>query len=182
MSTSDEETALFWQDRDGDYTVPGHYISILEQLVDQNLLNGKETVTAWAQLCIAMADTYISTYKLKYTHFRPRPLTVVQENSDPNWESLLINPATPEYPSMRSTIAYSATQVFINRYGNIAFTDGTYANIGLAERSYSSFNEMAEDVVQSRLNAGANLRSTLQNSEYHGRCIAQRANELFFNQ
>jgi hypothetical protein len=182
LAASDEETAVFWEDRDGDYTVPGHYISILKQLAEQNLLNGKETVTAWTQLSIAMADTYISTYKLKYTYFRPRPLTVVQENSDPSWESLLINPATPEYPSMRSTIAYSATQVFINLYGNIAFTDATYSNIGLDERSYSSFDEMAEDVVQSRLNAGTNLRTTLENSEYRGRCIAQRANELFFNQ
>jgi hypothetical protein len=72
--------------------------------------------------------------------------------------------------------------VFINLYGNIAFTDATYSNIGLDERSYSSFDEMAEDVVQSRLNAGTNLRTTLENSEYRGRCIAQRANELFFNQ
>ncbi|MDA9120936.1 hypothetical protein N9J52_02760 [Flavobacteriales bacterium] len=182
LSATDEETALFWEDKDGGITVPGHYTSVLEQLVDQNLLNGNETVTAWAQLCIAMADTYISTYKLKYTYFRPRPLTVIQESNNPNWESVLINPATPEYPSTRLTIAYSATQVFINLYGNIAFTDATYSNTGLSERPYSSFNEMAEDVVQSRLNAGTNLRTTLENSDYHGRCIAQRANELFFNQ
>jgi hypothetical protein len=182
LAASDEETAVFWENRDGDFTVPVYYISILKQLVEVNLLNGKETVTAWTQLSIAMADTYISTYKLKYTYFRPRPLTVVQGASDPNWESLIINPATPEYPSMRSSIAYSATQVFINLYGNIAFTDATYSNIGLDERSYSSFDEMAEDVVQSRLNAGTNLRTTLENSEYRGRCIAQRSNELFFNQ
>lgn len=182
LTTVDEETALFWDDLDNGFTVPGHYISILKQLVDQNLLNGKQTVTAWAQLCIAMADTYISTYKLKYTYFRPRPLTVIQESLDSNWESFSLNSATPEYPSLRSTIAYSATQVFINLYGNIAFTDASQVNEGLAERSYSSFNEMAEDVVQSRLNAGTNLRTTLENSEYHGRCIAQRANELFLNQ
>jgi len=182
LTASQEETALFWEDKDGSFTVPGHYMNILKQLVGQNLLDGKQTVTAWTQLCIAMADTYISTYKLKYTYFRPRPLTVVQNNSDPNWESFSLNPATPEYPSMRSTIAYASTQVFINLYGDIAFTDGTYSNIGLAERSYASFNEMSAEVAESRLLAGTNLRTTLENSEYHGRCIAQRANELFLNQ
>lgn len=182
LGAFEEETALFWDDRDGSFTVPGHYISILKQLVGQNLLDGKQTVTAWAQLCIAMADTYISTYRLKYTYFRPRPLTVVQGNIDPNWESYSLNAATPEYPSLRSTIAYSATQVFINLYGNIAFTDATHTNVGLAARSYSSFTEMANEVVESRLYGGTNLRTTLKNSEYHGRCTAQRANELFLNE
>lgn len=182
LMTEEKETAFFWDDRDGDFTVPGHYISILKQLVGQNLLDGKQTVTAWTQLCIAMADTYISTYRLKYTYFRPRPLTVIQENIDPNWESYSLNAATPEYPSVRSTMAYSATQVFINLYGNIAFTDASHVNGGLAARPYSSFSEMAEEVVESRLYAGTNLRTTLENSEYQGRCIAQRANELFLTE
>ncbi|MCF8275911.1 MAG: hypothetical protein K9J17_04175 [Flavobacteriales bacterium] len=182
LNQEQQDIALFWSDGPGTYTVPGHYVSILGELIRQNLLNGKETVTAFAHLSIAMADTYISTYKLKYTYFRPRPLTVVQETSDANWESFVLNPATPEYPSLRSTMAYAATQVFINRYGDIEFTDDTHSILNLNERMYSSFTAMGEEAVYSRLYAGTNLRTTLDNSEYHGRCIAQRANELFFNQ
>lgn len=182
LNNAQEEIALFWSDGPGTYTVTGHYISILGQLIGQNLLDGKQTVTAFTHLCIAMADTYISTYRLKYTYWRPRPLSVIQSNGDGNWESFIVNPATPEYPSLRSTMAYAATQVFINRYGDIEFTDNTHTILNLDERIYSSFTEMGEEAAYSRLYAGTNLRSTVENSEYHGRCIAQRANELFFNQ
>ena len=182
LNPQQEEIAKFWSDGPGTFTVPGHYVSIMRQLVNQNLLNGKQTVTAWTQLCIAMADTYISTSKLKYTYFRPRPITVIQENVDSEWESYVINPATPEYPSLRATMAYSASQVFINLYGDIEFRDDTHSILNLEERVYPSFTAMSQEAVYSRLYAGTNLRSTLNQSEYHGRCIAQRANELFFNQ
>ena len=162
--------------------MPGHYISILGQLIDQNLLDGKETITAWAQLSIVMADTYISAYNLKYTYLRPRPVTFIQENGMADWESYISNPATPEYPSLRAAMAFSATQVFINLYGDIEFRDNTHSILNLDERIYSSFTEMGNEAVYSRLYAGTNLRSTLDASEYHGRCIAQRANELFFNE
>lgn len=182
LNATQEDIAKFWSDGPGTYTVPGHYISILSQLIDQNLLDGKETVTAWAQLSIAMADTYISTSKLKYTYFRPRPLTVIQENIDGEWESYISNPASPEYPSLRSTMAFSATQVLIHRYGDIEFRDNTHSILNLDERIFSSFTEMGDEAVYSRLYAGTNLRSTINASEYHGRCIAQRANELFFTE
>ncbi|MBI1286717.1 MAG: phosphatase PAP2 family protein [Flavobacteriales bacterium] len=182
LNDAQKDMANFWSDGPGTYTVPGHYISILRQLIGQNLLDGKETVTAFTHLCIAMADTYISTYKLKYTYWRPRPLTVIREGGDSNWESYVINPSTPEYPSLRTTMAYAATQVFINRYGDIEFTDKTHEILNLDARVYASFTEMGHEAVYSRLYAGTNLRTTAENSEYHGRCIAQRANELFFNQ
>lgn len=177
------EIARFWNDGNGSFTVPGHYMSILRQLVSQNLLDGEQTVTAFAQLGIAMADTYISTYKLKYTYSRPRPLTMIQATEDMNWNSEMDNPLTPEYPSMRSTMAFAATQVFINLYGDIEVKDNSYNSIlGIDERIYGSFTEMGEEAAYSRLYAGTNYRSTLDNSEYHGRCIAQRANELFFTE
>lgn len=182
LNSEQEAIAKFWNDGPGTLSVPGHYVSILAQLVDQNLLNGNQTVTAWAQLCIAMADTYISTYKLKYTYFAVRPITVIRANFDPNWESFMLNPATPEYPSLHATMAYSATQVLINLYGDIEFKDNSQSIFNLSERIYPSFTEMGREAAYSRLYAGTNLRSTLDRSEYHGRCIAQRANELFFNQ
>jgi hypothetical protein len=79
-------------------------------------------------------------------------------------------------------MAYSATQVFINLYGDIEFRDNTHSILNLDERIYSSFTEMGKEAAYSRIYAGTNLRSTLENSEYHGRCIAQRANELFFTE
>ena len=182
LTTAQEDIAKFWSDGPGTYTLPGHYISILEQLISQNLLNGKQTVTALTQLSIAMADTYIATYKLKYTYFRPRPITFIRANEDSEWESYIRNPSTPEYPSLRATMAFSVAQVLTNLYGNIEFRDNSYAIFSLDERIYSSFTEMGQEAAYSRIYAGTNLRSTLDASDYQGRCIAQRANELFFTE
>ncbi|MGB1318594.1 MAG: vanadium-dependent haloperoxidase, partial [Flavobacteriales bacterium] len=183
LVSEQEDIAKFWSDGPGTFTVPGHYMSVLEQLVDQQMLDGKQTVTAWAQLSIAMADTYISAYKLKYTYFRPRPISFIQANNSSGWEAYIRNPSTPEYPSLRGTMAYATTQVFANLYGNnTEFKDNSYAILNLDERIYSSFTEMAEEAAYSRVYAGTNLRSTLDASEYHGRCIAQRASELFFTE
>ena len=183
LNPAQAEIALYWNNASNSVTVPGHYMSILRQLVDQNILNGEQTVVAFAQLGIAMADTYISTYKQKYTYFRPRPVTIIQSELDSEWESELASPATPEYPSLRSTLGYAAAQVFIHRYGNREFTDQTQSSfLGLDERIYGSFNEMGQEIALSRLYAGTNIRSTIEASEFHGRCIAQRANELFLTE
>lgn len=183
LNPAQEEIALYWSNASNSVTVPGHYMSILRQLVDQNILNGEQTVVAFAQLGIAMADTYISTYKQKYTYFRPRPVTIIQAELEAEWQSELPSPATPEYPSLRATLGYAAAQVFIHRYGNREFTDRTQASfLGLDERIYSSFNEMGQEVALSRLYAGTNIASTVEASEFHGRCISQRANELFLTE
>lgn len=183
LNPAQQEIALYWNNASNSVTVPGHYMSILRQLVDQNILNGEETVVAFAQLGIAMADTYIAAYKQKYTYFRPRPVTIIQSQLATEWQSELVSPATPEYPSLRATLGYAAAQVFIHRYGNREFTDNTQASfLGLDERIYASFNEMGQEAALSRLYAGTNIRSTIEASEFHGRCIAQRANELFLTE
>lgn len=182
LNPEQEAIARFWSDAAGTYTVPGHHISILQQLIEQNDFTGKQTVTSWAQLCIAMADVYIAAHYWKYERNRPRPITFIRNQGDMNWESYVVNPATPEFPSIRSAQAHAAAQVFTHLFGNLSFTDNSHSILNLQPRSYSSFNEMASEAVYSRLYAGTNYRSTLENSEYLGRCIAQRANELFLTQ
>lgn len=182
LNSSQETMALFWSDGAGTYSVPGHYVSILRQLIERNTLNGAETVTACAQLCIGLADVYISSYQLKYTYFRPRPISFIDQNIENNWEPFVENPQTAEYPSARTAAAYAAAQVFINLYGDVEFTDNTHYIFGFDARYFASFTAMAEEVSWSRLYAGTNYQSTVVASEYQGRCIAQRANELFLNQ
>lgn len=182
LNPAQEQIADFWFDSEATYTPSVHYASILRQLVDRNILNAQQTVTAFAQLSIAIADTYISTFKLKYTYFRPRPVTVIRENLNAQWQPYLKTPATPEYPSLCATLGYAAAQVFIHRYGDREFTDNSFVEFGLDERIFSSFTEMAQEASLSRLYAGTNFRTTVENSETHGRCIAQRANELFLTE
>lgn len=174
------DVARFWNDEQGSFTGVGHHMSILKQLIDKDLIGGKETVTAFAHLGISIADTYINTFNQKYTNYRPRPITAIQGQLDANWNSELDNPYTPEYPSLRAATAYSAADVFTSHYGNIELRDATYSSVlNIDERVYSSFNEMAQEASLSRLYAGTNYRTTLENSGTLGTCTAQQVAAIF---
>lgn len=174
------EIARFWNEASGSFTISGHYMSILKQLIELNLLNGEKTVSAFAHLGIGIADTYIAAFNAKYTYYRPRPLTVIQGNIDMNWNSELDNPYTPEYPSLRSASAYCASSIFTQYYGSIEVKDNTYdAVLNIDERVFESFTTMAQEASLSRIYAGTNNRTTIEESGSLGSCIAQLSNPLF---
>lgn len=182
LSDAHKAIARHWSDEDGTFTAPGHYMALFRQLISQHRLNGRQTVTMFAQLCIAMADVNIVVYREKYLHGRPRPVTFIRELGFPNWQSFNVNPSTPEYPSERAALGYAAGQVFTNIYGNISFTDDSQYLFQLPPREYSSFNVMAAEVGLAQVYGGTNYRPSVESTEYIGRCIAQRSNALFMNQ
>jgi hypothetical protein len=149
-------------------------------LIDSEKLNIKAAVMLFAQVGIGLADTYIAVYNSKYAHFTPRPVSVIQNYIDMNWDSEMASPATPEFPSTRSTVANSMCAVFTGFFGVIEIRDNTYESIlGVDERIYPSFLAMAQETGVSRLYAGTNLRSTIEATEEQGVCIGQRVSILF---
>jgi hypothetical protein len=182
LSDAQKAVALHWNDGIGTFTTPGHYMSIFRQLIEQHQLNGRQTATMFAQLCIAMADVNIVVYREKYIHGRPRPITFIPTIGFPDWQSFNENPPTPEYPSERAALGYAAGQVFTNMYGNLAFTDDSQYLFQLPARQFASFNEMATEAGMAQVYGGTNYRATVEATEYIGRCIAQRSNALFMNQ
>jgi len=182
LSASQKEVAVHWNDGQGSFTPPGHYMALFRQLIAQHSLNGRQTATMFAQLCIAMADVYIVGYHDKYQWGRPRPVTFIRTLGFDSWNSFNQNPATPEYPCIRAGLGYAAGQVFTNIYGNLAFTDDSQYLFGLPPRSFESFNAMSDEVAMAQFLGGTNYRATVLAAEYGARCIAQRSNELFLNQ
>jgi hypothetical protein len=182
LSETQKAIARHWNDGEGTFTAPGHYMSLFRQLIAQHKLNGRQTATMFAQLCIAMADVNIVVYREKYIHGRPRPITFIRTIGFPDWQSFNLNSPTPEYPSERAALGYAAGQVFTNIYGNLAFTDDSQYLFQLPARQYASFNEMAAEAGMAQVYGGTNYRGTVEATEYIGRCIAQRSNALFMNQ
>jgi hypothetical protein len=182
LTDSQKAIARHWDDGAGSFTAPGHYMSLFRQLIAQHKLNGRQTATMFAQLCIAMADVNIVVYREKYLHGRPRPVTFIRDFGLNEWQSFNVTPPTPEYPSERAALGYAAGQVFTNIYGNLAFTDDSQYLFQLPPREYASFNAMAHEVASAQVYGGTNYRATVEATEYIGRCIAQRSNALFMNQ
>jgi predicted deacetylase len=86
----------------------------------------------------------------------------------------LSTPGHPEFPSGHSQNGGAFATVFSSLFGqNYQVTLHTYDNLGMAPRTYNSFNEMTEDIGRSRVYAGIHYTYTCTESRKQGERIAQ---------
>lgn len=174
------EDAVFWNDGIFSYKAAGHAVHQLVDIVEQHDMDASEAAVEFARLGIACADVYISAWKMKYDEKPMRPLTYIRENIEINFEGPVESPAHPEFPCSNTLVGYAAAQIFTNSFGNITFTDNAQRILGKNPRSYSNFMDMANENAMAQYYGGNNYLNTVEASEYQGRCIGQRANELVF--
>jgi membrane-associated phospholipid phosphatase len=108
-----------------------------------------------------------------------RPATYIRRVIDPKWETLLITPPFPEYPSGHSTQSGAAAVVLANLFGeNFAFEDQTRKADGVKPRSFPNFWAAAEEAGISRLYGGIHFRTAIERGLAQGRCIGAYTNAL----
>lgn len=150
-------------------TPGGHWQGINGIICSQQKTDPVTTARAFALMSTAMLDGFIACWQEKFRSVTIRPITVIQRNFDPEWTSLLQTPPFPEYTSGHSTISAAAATVMTGILGdNIAFHDTTELEYLGLERSFSSVNQAAREVSDSRLYGGIHYRSALVNGMKHG--------------
>ena len=107
-----------------------------------------------------MKDGPINTFRAKYQYNLLRPITYIRRHIDANWLSLLPNPPYPDYTSGLVSNYGPVVQVLIKVFGDIPFTDDTYAWRGLPARHFSSLSALLEEAALSRLYGGIHYRFT----------------------
>jgi PAP2 superfamily len=172
--------ARFWSDDAMlSPTPPGHWLSIALQLFEKENTPLAKQADVLARIGIATADSFICCWKTKYEVNLLRPVTYIKRLIDPKWESLLITPPFPEYPSGHSTQSAAAASVLTRIYGaKFSFTDATHERDGIKPRLYASFEAAAEEAAFSRLYGGIHFRAAIEQGLAQGRCVAQFANAL----
>ncbi len=180
LTAEQRAIARFWSDDPMlSPTPPGHWISIALQILERGDAEMDESVDVLARTGIALADGFVGCWNAKYLHDLLRPVTYIRRVIDPKWETLLITPPFPEYPSGHSTQSGAAAAVLTNFFGkNFAFEDATHGRDGLAKRAYPSFWAAAEEAGISRLYGGIHFRSGVERGLEQGRCIGAYANAL----
>ncbi|NHB77658.1 vanadium-dependent haloperoxidase [Rhodobacter calidifons] len=179
--TEEQKTiARFWTDDPMlSPTPPGHWVSIVLQIAERDRMPAERAAAALAVLGVAIADGFIGCWAEKYRWNLVRPVTYIKRYIDPNWETLLITPPFPEYPSGHSTQSGAAEVALTAFFGdNFAFEDATHADDGLAVRRFSSFREAAEEAAISRLYGGIHYRFGNEQGLVQGRCIGAFAAQL----
>jgi hypothetical protein len=174
-----EAIARFWSDDPGaTATPPGHWISILTQVVRARDLPLGSAAEAYAKVGIAVADAFIACWSTKYRFNVVRPVTYIRRVIDSSWTPLLVTPPFPEYTSGHSVQSGAAARVLTDLFGHVAFTDRTHLPRGLPPRSFGSFTEAAHEAAVSRLYGGIHFRAACERGYEQGICVGKRVSAL----
>jgi membrane-associated phospholipid phosphatase len=168
------EVARFWVDTPSLTGTPaGHWVLIQNQMVAQLDLTLDRAAEMYALVGMALADSFISAWSLKYQVLLLRPVTYIQRYIRRSWGPLIETPPFPEYPSGHSVVSAAAASVLTSLFGVVAFTDESHLERGLPPRSYTSFWAAANEAAISRLYGGIHYRVGIENGIEQGRCVGQ---------
>jgi membrane-associated phospholipid phosphatase len=179
--TPEQKTiARFWSDDPGlSWTPPGHWVGIVLDIMRDKNLPAAKASEALARVGIAIADGFIGCWHEKYKYDYIRPVTFIKKMIDPKWETLLITPPFPEYPSGHSSQTGAAAEALTAVFGdNFAFDDTTHDRDGLGVRHFASFRAAAEEAAISRLYGGIHFRAAIEQGLVQGKCIGAYAAKL----
>lgn len=181
LTAEQRAIALFWGDAANgqSFTPPGHWLSILSQVMKKENATLDQALMAYAKVGIAANDALIGCFHSKYTYNLLRPATYIRTTlGQPTWTSLVATPGYPEYLSGHATLSAAAAEALTELYGpNYAFTDQNYAQFGLGVRSFRSFEEAAIEAGVSRVYGGIHYRISCDKGQLQGRQIAQNINK-----
>lgn len=173
--TEDQKAmAIFWRDVPGT-TSPGHWLSILQQVVRNRNCSLEKAALAYALTGAGVNDALITCFKAKYTYNLVRPVTYIREVMGvEGWNPYLGTPAHPEYASAHAALSVAAGVIMDKLFGQFhSFTDHTYDYLGLAPRTYSLFyRNIGVEAGQSRLYAGIHYQPSIVAGYMQGQKVA----------
>jgi PAP2 superfamily len=172
--TDEQRTiAFFWRDIPG-VSSPGHWLSIVQQVVRQKKAALDKAILAFALTGTACNDAFISCFQTKYRYNLLRPVTYIQNVLGyKTWSPLFPTPAHPEYTSAHAVLSASSAEVLQRLFGSIgSFTDHTYDNMGFAPRTYSSFEAIVREAGISRFYAGIHYQLSVDVGQMQGKKVA----------
>ncbi len=154
---------------------PGaHWIGICKIACKKTNADFDKTVFAYTRTSIAIADAFISCWDEKYRSNLIRPETLINEHIDENWKPVLQTPPFPEYVSGHSVASGAAAVALTDVFGdNFAFDDDTELIFGLPIRSFSSFNQAADEAAISRMYGGIHYRAAVEIGVKQGRDLGK---------
>jgi hypothetical protein len=174
LDSEQSAIARFWEDSPQETcTPPGHWLSIVNQLVVEKDMHLDEASEMYALVGISIGDAFISCWEAKYQWNLLRPVTYIQRNIDSEWQPYVSTPPFPEYTSGHSVVSGAVSTVLTHLLGEVAFTDRTHDDLGFSPRSYSSFEEAAQEAAISRLYGGIHYPMAIEEGLEQGRQVGQ---------
>lgn len=176
LTEEQEIIAEYWDDGPGVSGTPiGHLFSIGLQLSEDQNLSFQSVIELYTKLGIALNDVVIEAWRLKYKYNLIRPITYIQRYIRKDFNTAIVTPPFPEFPSGHSFQSGAGSEVLKDIFGNnLAFCDSTNVtrnDIDGSPRRYANFTEMSEEMSISRFYGGIHYKHTLDVSLAYGRKI-----------
>ena len=153
-------------------TPGGHWLSIGRSISKQNKDNLLSAAKMYAQVALSINDGFIACWDAKYHYDYIRPVTAIQENWKSNWNTLILTPNFPEYPSGHSVVSGVASTVLASIYGDqTKFIDNAEEPFGMAPREFNSLTEACDQAAMSRFWAGIHYKKAILDGAVMGREI-----------
>jgi PAP2 superfamily len=179
LTDGQKAMALYWRDVPG-VTSPGHWVSIVQQVLKEKNVKLDKAVLVYALTGIAVNDVLIRSFQVKYQHLTVRPVTYIREvMGHSNWSSFIGTPPHPEYISNHSSLSVAAGAVLEALFGrNQPFTDHTYDYMGMASRSYPSYMAIGLEAGLSRFYGGIHYIQSIDDGTELGKMVVEN---IFIN-
>lgn len=176
------EIAKYWADDPFMTCTPaGHTFNILTQVLREERVTLAKAGMAYARMCIAENDAFIACWKGKYDYFLIRPVTFIKRYIDPNFNTVIGTPPFPAYTSGHSCEIGAGSRIlsdlFTDGSGDYLFTDYSQLQFGFKARSFSNFNDMAEECANSRLYGGIHFPMDNSKGLQVGKAIGDNVNK-----
>lgn len=155
-------------------TPGGHWMGIAAIACKQTKADEVKTAQTYALTAIAMFDSFITCWDSKYKANTVRPITVINESLDRQWQPLLQTPPFPEYPSGHSSITRAAATVLTHLFGDdFAFMDTSDLKYIGMKREFKSFIAAANEASISRLYGGIHYRKSIDDGALEGKKVGE---------
>tara|TARA_A100001011_G_scaffold399937_1_gene511171 strand:+ start:741 stop:2075 length:1335 start_codon:yes stop_codon:yes gene_type:complete len=160
-------------------TPGGHWIGITAIATRKAKSSFDDVINAYANVSIALFDSFISCWDEKWKTLVVRPETLINQYYDEEWLPLLQTPPFPEYTSGHSVISRAAALILTDLFGdNFQFIDTSELMYGLPERSYNSFIHASEEAAISRFYGGIHYMMAITEGVQQG----QKVGDYIVNQ
>ena len=174
LTPAQTATALYYRDQPG-FQAGTAYVSMFNQVMNVENPQLDFYALAHVKTGIALYESMIACWKIKYTTLVDRPIRYIRNVLGHNtWNPVFATPGHPDFPSGHSQNGGAFAAVMTTIFGNnYQFTLHTYDNLGMAPRTYNSFDDMAVDVGKSRVYAGIHYTYSCVEGKRQGEKIAQ---------
>jgi hypothetical protein len=177
------DAAQFWAGGPFPWTLLARQLSV------EPLVTPAENARMFAKLYLTAADSLISCWTDKARWLFWRPITAIHQAdrdgnpataADPDWVPLINTPPYPDQPSGLTCAGGAMAGALAGFFGTDAIAFTVRSPASGTERSYDSFSQAVQEIVDARVWSGIHFRKADEDAAVIAHRIARFANRHYF--